>query len=551
MRLWHFIAAVCLLAWVEMSGAQSIILDNGDASGFTVLSGSWFTSTAAPGYCGSNYLACKTTAAGGAPGEVEWRPTLPSTGDYRVSVRYVAGTNRATDAPFTVYHASGATTITVNQQVTGSQWISLGVFPFEAGASGCIRLSNAAGLSYVIADAVALLDLSQVQPIAPDDSRLQLEGSFFSGPDVSGFLLRRFSSDILAVSTSTYSADLAKTASGIGIRLRTDSPWLRARFEQTPGYWVSGQFVAFQDGTLATIGETLDVETASLRPGQPVTYRIVCPPYESLAFTGLEIQAGATVYPLPAECRPRYAAFGDSITHGSGMPRSDQTYAWLLAEAKGWEVFNFGVGSSKTTPSFGSMLDNEILDVATVLWGQNDLGAGVADFTSRYQELLTNLRRSHPKTALYCITLTAIASTETQGRNNFRQAVRDIVAARIAAGDTHIHVLEGLELSTPADLRDTVHFSATGNANVAARLAASIHYPGGSGVFLDFDRDCDIDDGDFETFLGCVSGPAVAIGPGCEDKDFDADGDVDQSDFGVLQRCFTGGSGPINRDCVD
>jgi len=43
-------------------------------------------------------------------------------------------------------------TIDVNQQVRGGQWVYLGSFPFAAGASGYVRLTNAAD-GYVIADA--------------------------------------------------------------------------------------------------------------------------------------------------------------------------------------------------------------------------------------------------------------------------------------------------------------------------------------------------------------------------------------------------------------
>ena len=51
-----------LLALSVIAQAQPIIVDNGDSTGFSILSGSWFTSTAAPGYYGEHYLAGATTA---------------------------------------------------------------------------------------------------------------------------------------------------------------------------------------------------------------------------------------------------------------------------------------------------------------------------------------------------------------------------------------------------------------------------------------------------------------------------------------------------------
>ncbi len=42
----------------------------------------------------------------------------------------------------------------------------------------------------------------------------------------------------------------------------------------------------------------------------------------------------------------------------------------------------------------------------------------------------------------------------------------------------------------------------------------------------------------FDDFIVCANGPAIAMSPGCEDQDYDGDGDGDQIDFGILQRCL-------------
>jgi len=136
-------------------------------------------------------------------------------------------------------------------------------------------------------------------------------------------------------------------------------------------------------------------------------------------------------------------------------------------------------------------------------------------------------------------------------RQQYRQAVRDTVAARQAAGDDHIQVIEGLEISSTSDLRDTVHFSEAGNANVAANLGAIIQPPRGSGAFFDFDHDCDVDRDDLAAFEGCASGPQVPFVDDCGDRDVDNDGDVDQADFAVFQTCFSGEDHPADPTCAD
>lgn len=67
----------------------------------------------------------------------------------------------------------------------------------------------------------------------------------------------------------------------------------------------------------------------------------------------------------------------------------------------------------------------------------------------------------------------------------------------------------------------------------------------------DVDRDCDVDDADFNSLAACVSGPDVPNAPECAGKDFDADGDVDHDDFGVLQRCHSGPNFVAQPHCAE
>ncbi len=136
--------------------AQIVTVDNLDP-GFTVLAGAW-NSGSFPTPHGSDYRWALTVNEPFA--EVEWRPNLPTAGVYEVSVWYVHGTNRASDAVFTVNHSTGSTPITVNQQGNGSQWNVLGSFSFDAGTTGYVTLSNDASSTVVIADAIRFTSLS-------------------------------------------------------------------------------------------------------------------------------------------------------------------------------------------------------------------------------------------------------------------------------------------------------------------------------------------------------------------------------------------------------
>ena len=166
----NVIRALVLALLVCFCGALSaqVTIDNVD-SGFSITFGSWTTATSASGKYGSDYLYKGAVGTGASySGTVEWRPTL-ATDSYEVSVWYSSGSNRANDAPYTVYDASGPTTVRVNQQTNGGQWVSLGTFNFNAGSSGYVELANNAQAGQVvIADAVRFVPSSYVPPAADE-----------------------------------------------------------------------------------------------------------------------------------------------------------------------------------------------------------------------------------------------------------------------------------------------------------------------------------------------------------------------------------------------
>lgn len=128
-----------------------IIIDNSDSQ-FTVISGTWNTGTSATDKYGADY---RWNSTGTGEDVVRWTPNLLQSGNYEVMAWYSAGTNRAVNAPFTVVHKDGSNTILINQTINGGKWNSLGTFPFNAGQSGYVSLSdNAEPSKVVIADAV-------------------------------------------------------------------------------------------------------------------------------------------------------------------------------------------------------------------------------------------------------------------------------------------------------------------------------------------------------------------------------------------------------------
>ncbi|MFI6359558.1 DNRLRE domain-containing protein [Streptomyces sp. NPDC050743] len=141
----------------ELSGT-SYTVDDGDA-GTTAATGSWPATTSSLAQYGINgdYHYNKDTVAGDT---YTWQPNIKDAGTYQVDVHYVAATDRATNAPYTVTSKTGSTTYTVNQQSgTNGVWAPLAggaQIDFAAGTAGKVVLGDgpASATTAVIADAV-------------------------------------------------------------------------------------------------------------------------------------------------------------------------------------------------------------------------------------------------------------------------------------------------------------------------------------------------------------------------------------------------------------
>ncbi|WP_162915544.1 golvesin C-terminal-like domain-containing protein [Paraflavitalea soli] len=133
---------------------SEIIVNNDQGAPAYTETGSWSTGSIA-GYGGTYRFS---TAAATATATATFKPTVATSGLYWVSVRFISGANRTTDTKYTITHAGGTATYTVNQEVHGDTWIYLGQFYFFAGGNYSVAISNqsAEAGQAIIADAVRL-----------------------------------------------------------------------------------------------------------------------------------------------------------------------------------------------------------------------------------------------------------------------------------------------------------------------------------------------------------------------------------------------------------
>jgi len=139
----------------DPSTLKGIVVDETEAK----LIGVWQYSTHTPPYVGLGYLHDRKTGKGEKA--VIFTPELPQAGRYEVRLSHCYNIRRSTNTPVTIHHADGEKTIRINQQQIPEHqklFRSLGVFRFNAGKSGWVKISNeGTDGKYVIADAVQFL----------------------------------------------------------------------------------------------------------------------------------------------------------------------------------------------------------------------------------------------------------------------------------------------------------------------------------------------------------------------------------------------------------
>jgi len=131
--------------------AEPAVIDNVDP-GFGA-TGSWSTGNTAGGRYGADYRYCSTSPTG--TNTANWTWCAPVSGSYAISLWWSQGSNRSSQAKYSVIIGGVEHPRLFNQQADGGQWNLHGIYELAKGQSVTVRLYNEAPSGYVvIADAV-------------------------------------------------------------------------------------------------------------------------------------------------------------------------------------------------------------------------------------------------------------------------------------------------------------------------------------------------------------------------------------------------------------
>ncbi len=127
--------------------------------------GDWTVSKFNGRFVGDGYL--HDNNAGKGQKTLTFQPELPHAGLYEVRLGYIAGRNRTTNAPVTVFSADGEKTFHINQQEQAAldgHFVSLGQHRFEQNGAGFVIISNEGTKGVVVADAVLFVPVDANAP---------------------------------------------------------------------------------------------------------------------------------------------------------------------------------------------------------------------------------------------------------------------------------------------------------------------------------------------------------------------------------------------------
>jgi len=192
---------------------------------------------------------------------------------------------------------------------------------------------------------------------------------------------------------------------------------------------------------------------------------------------------GGSLAPTPP--RPRWVAYGDSITQG--WTTSDPGLAWTAVAARdsGLDLINLGfAGAARGELPAAAFVGTVPAEVISLAWGTNCWSQIPMDrdyIAELMRVFLTVVRNGHPETPILVLspilrpaaesTPNAVGATLAELRDGIEDAVGRFATDR---EDTRIRLVPGLELVSEAQLVDGIHPGDEGHAALGQAMGTAL-----------------------------------------------------------------------------
>lgn len=286
--------------------------------------------------------------------------------------------------------------------------------------------------------------------------------------------------------------NLGLSPSGGRIRFRTDSTRVAIRLEYPSAPNMANMHAFGQTGVDlyldgayrstaiapkdAAPGKTVEHVYFSDLPKKDREITLYLPLYKPVTVIGigLDDDAKTTVPRRFANAKP-VVFYGTSITQGGCASRSGLSYEAILARQLNVDFVNLGFsGNGKGEPVVADMTAEVDASLFVLDFSQNN--PDIASLREVYEPFLATVRTRHPQTPIVAITPIASASNSPR-YEDFRRHIREVVRAKVAAGDKLLTLVEGFTLLGPDRLDglvDGVHPNDLGFQSMADGLAPVI-----------------------------------------------------------------------------
>ncbi len=334
--------------------------------------------------------------------------------------------------------------------------------------------------------------------VKPNDPNIHYEGvKFISQQPDGGLRYQRFTDEIYQLSPirakqgNTVPAKKAQTTPCVKMLFKTSSPTIHLTFKTPLGYEHRGaNFGVYQNGKwwksidFRSKDREMELRIESQTPGEPVLYTIAFPSWSNPHFYAMKLEGDHHLEAFTPAKRKVYVAYGDSVSHGTGQKSASYlTWPYQLAEKIDYKIYSLAVGgASIKLPVIEMFGEFEEIDLITIYIGINDSARKtLAEFRQDYDDMLSIIRKHHPETKIFCITIHAIPG-DKRGRFSkiklvdFRQPIIDVIRQRQQQGDKNLFLIDGQSITTLDDAMNAgnVHLGVDGAAHWAENLYQQI-----------------------------------------------------------------------------
>lgn len=286
------------------------------------------------------------------------------------------------------------------------------------------------------------------------------------------------------------------TCAGIRLRFRTDSIKVTLRFLPVDAEFepkidciVNGEL----HGTVELSAEVEVAEWTNLAIGEN-NVELWLPQRNHMTITGLELEDGSTAAPQPPDRRPKWVAYGSSITVCAAADSPTQTWPAIAAKELDLSLTCVAFsGNCLLEPMVARMIRDLPADFITLCAGINVHGANALSartFLPAVIGLVQTIREKHPVTPVILVSPIFAADRETKPNllgltvQDYRNQVAEAAAILQRNGDRYLTYRDGRDWFSEADavhLPDGLHPDAEGyrlmGARFAERVLGDVHIP--------------------------------------------------------------------------